>query len=75
MKYDDDDDFIAPGKAVWVGEEVGEGLILRLIQRYFLFVLLIENIYCDSLLEPSYRDGSNQGHSICFFLEKYGIIS
>ena len=60
MKYDDDDDFIAPDKVGWVGEEVGEGLILRLIQRYFLFVLLIENIYCDYILEPSQRDSSNQ---------------
>ena len=42
-----------------------------IIQRYFV-LFLKENIYYDPSLEPTKRDGSNDGHKICFLLEKYG---
>ena len=32
--------------------------------QFFLF--LNENICCDPSLEPSHREGSNDGHNICF---------
>ena len=31
-----------------------------------IFLFLKENIYCDPSLEPSRRDGSNDGSQICF---------
>ena len=40
------------------------------IQRYFS-LFLIESIYCDPSLEPSRRDGSNDG-SQNVFTEEYG---
>ena len=40
--------------------------VLRIIQRYF-FLFLNENICCDPSLEPSRRDGSNDGsQNMCF---------
>ena len=39
--------------------------ILRIIQRYF-FLFLKENICCDTSLEPSQRDGSNDGSQNMF---------
>ena len=38
---------------------------LRIIQRYF-FLFLKENICCDTSLEPSRRDGSNDGSQYMF---------
>ena len=37
-----------------------------------IFLFLEENICCDPSLEPSQRDGSNDGSQVCFFTEKYG---
>ena len=36
------------------------GGVLIIIQRYF-FLFHNENIHCDPSLEPSQRDGSNEG--------------
>ena len=44
-------------------QEGREGL--KIIQRWF-FLFLNENICCDTSLEPSRRDGSDEGHNICF---------
>ena len=47
--------------------------VMRIIQKYF-FLFLNENICCDPSLEPSRRDGSNDGHKICFYGEIWLII-
>ena len=40
--------------------------------KIMFFLFLNENICCDPSLEPSQRDGSNDGSQNMIFLEKYG---
>ena len=47
--------------------------VLNILQEYF-FLFLNENTSCDPSLEPSRRDGSNDG-SQNVFMEKYGLLS
>ena len=50
--------------------------VLGILQNIFLF--LKENIYCDPSLEPSRRDGSNDGSQnmfLCRIMAKYPLIT
>ena len=46
---------------------------LKIIQTYF-FLLLNENIHCEPSLEPSRRDGSNEGLQRMFNEEIWKVI-
>ena len=39
-----------------------------------IFIFLHKNIFCDSSLEPSHQDGSNEGSQLMFLLRNEKII-
>ena len=41
---------------------------------HFSMKIFNENMCCDHSLEPSRRDGANDGHKICFYRDMWLII-